>query len=153
MWKISGVLIIAASISSVHLYAFDYKAKDTIKKQVFRIGTDIGSYLSIMQMIKEPVMLEEQTEDDFEKITILVGTTKGYFEQFKLSLEFELSDYGEANMLGDIGFGGGGGGGGGRGFQGVKELKEELEVSEDDVSAEEMVYTGSNKNKNKRFLY
>lgn len=146
LWKVSGVVIIAASISSVHLYAYDYRTKETKKKQVLRIGADIGSYLSIMQMIKEPILMDEASEDDVDRITIIVGTTKGYFEQLTLSLEFEYSDHGSANnLLPDIGFGGGFGGG-----MQMEEVKEDSE----DMSVEERNYTGSNSNyKNKRFMY
>lgn len=110
LWKISGVVIVAASISSVHLYAYDYRKNEMTKRQIFRLKADIGSYLTIMQMIKEPILMDDISDDDIDRISILVGTTDGVFEKFTLSLEFDFMDfegYGGQQMLQGVDFGNG----------------------------------------------
>jgi hypothetical protein len=58
------------------------------KIQSIKVNSDIGSYLSVMQTIRHPLLEDEVSDDDSENISIIVGTVSGDIEVFKLDCHF-----------------------------------------------------------------
>lgn len=99
---IKGLVILAASISSIYIFGYDFVTRKCKEYKSIGVGKDVGSYLEIMQTIKHPVLEDESSEDDdeSEKISILMSNVKGQVEVFSLNLAFEFGE-GYIGELGD----------------------------------------------------
>ncbi len=45
---VSGILVVAASISNLYFFGYDFTNKKMQKIVSFKVNSDIGSYLSVM---------------------------------------------------------------------------------------------------------
>jgi hypothetical protein len=78
------MLIIAASISNIYLFGYDFAKKKCRVFENLKVNSDVGSYLSVMQMVRHLNVEDEESSEESEKISILVGTVTGKIEIFKL---------------------------------------------------------------------
>jgi hypothetical protein len=80
MFSTEGIVIVAAGITNLSLYVYDYlEQRIEIEEELDVIG-DIGSYLNVMQLLKKP-------DGEDNTYYLFLGTTEGCVNIFELSFK------------------------------------------------------------------
>lgn len=92
LWSTEGIIIFAAGIDMIYVYSFKSATKEIIQSVHVETTSDVGSYLSIMQLIKHPLLQDsEESQPNLEyEISLICGTVQGNFNHFNINFDFDV---------------------------------------------------------------